>query len=303
MLYLQLSETFNYVLTDLQKESPIARKLLNRLALPDPKINFLDIQLKGADVLLSFLDSKRIKDRYMDGFNSKLRQESKVGKGLKKIFPDSSDDDVRTFVEKLQGKMAKDMPNIFMVDGTEVRKYYQWRKKYCTNGGQLNSSCYQGIANAEQFEVIERNPDVFRMVICMVDGKLDARCLLVIGIQKSTGKTALLSEGIHANTPRNRERMSTFINDYAKEFEAGLINQGFTTKDLIPGNLLDHVAIGFSKNDKRAVITNGYYNRGAARWWDDENVTTWSHHQIPETPEETAMYKAAAGKVTQGAVA
>jgi hypothetical protein len=226
-----------------------------------PDINYLDIKIEDKSVFLTFLDSKRVKECNGDYYTTHLRQQSKVGRALVKLFPKVPFEEIRAFVEELQATLTVDGVLMRIVEGAEVVKYYMIPKKDCISGnhGAFRNSCYQGIALESNFDLMVKNPDRVKLAIILEDDKLAGRALLHIGnVYKKEG-TYLHVDGYYCASYKYQVKLTSFVGEFAKthNMKVHRHNDGeFYVNDMVKGTPLHHYSsIGYNK-DRGAMSTN-----------------------------------------------
>jgi hypothetical protein len=242
---------------------PVFRQLKK---LEDPKLNYLDVSINGDELSLSFLDDKR-KAKVTDGefFTSKLRQDGKVGKVLRKLLSSASDDEVREAVESLQSKLLKNKITVKVVTGKEVYNHYMIPKTHCTPGYSLQGSCYQGVSDPSFFELFELNPDKLGLVVAFKDKLFEGRALLYHG--ELDGVPTVVMDPPRHNSPAGRDAMIAFANENnfriynAGKFALSITDyRKFRVNNLVKGKGLHHW--DYLSYDGKNTI--GYAQYGAA---------------------------------------
>ena len=89
----------------------------------------------------------------------------KIGKLIKKIVPDATDQSIEKLVNLL--KSYKSGFEIKVVEGDEIAKYYQ--KESCQPGGSLGNSCMAGKGNEIKhiFDIYTKNPQSVKLVVVL----------------------------------------------------------------------------------------------------------------------------------------
>jgi hypothetical protein len=101
----------------------------------------------------------------------------KIGKLIKKIVPDATDQSIEKLVNLL--KSYKSGFEIKVVEGDEISKYY--RKESCQPGGSLGNSCMAGKSTEFKyiFDIYTKNPQAVKLVVLMDNsGMCVSRALL-----------------------------------------------------------------------------------------------------------------------------
>jgi hypothetical protein len=250
MSSLVMSTELNNVVRSMSDKFEACKALVTKTK-DDVPIDYLGVKVEGENVFLTFLDKKRVKSVKPEDtfFTTPQRQEGKVGKVLKKVIPEISENELRTFTEALQGIATKAGYSIFAVDGTQIFKYYIWPKERCTGFG---GSCYQGAVKYEYFELFENNPTVFGAIISMHGDRLDGRAIYIRGKNAKTGTPETILVEHRAGSERGRILLTDFAqkNGYSTLPPYG---NRFTTEKLVPGKQLHHWDLCFDGK----VVTNG----------------------------------------------
>lgn len=272
-------------LIDYLQKIPQTKEIIQVIrSLENPPIDYLDIDVKDGAVSISFLDTKRAKSvkSKNEAFTSKLRQAARVGKVLKRISPEATDDDIRNLTEAIQGIATENEARLFTVEGDEIRKIWQIPKAKCTKNKNryavLQMSCYQGIVLDTYCELYVRNPDKIKMLVCMVGNLLDGRAMFYLG--KENGKKITRYESIKCNTEKNRTLMARWLSehkilslDYTKEF---------VVEDLVPGRPIHHADFIGYKDGKLSNKFPTSVEPMSNVWWDKKMVNHYADWKAPE---------------------
>jgi len=163
---------------------------------------------------LSLNKAQRLKDdrKWRSYYTTNQRQEVKIGKFLKKVFPDSTESQIEKMVNdyKFSYKHHFKFFDFEIVKGEDIRKYYLYTN-YDDNGGRLHSSCMKQENDQHRFDIYVENPDVCSMLILKSptnDKKITGRAL----IWKLTNGNTYMDRIYCAND----DEMQLFKN-YAKE--------------------------------------------------------------------------------------
>lgn len=237
--------------------------ILDKLAkVEKPEVDFLDV-IKDQEGVLSFLDKNRVELDPYRSWSSPKRQTAKAGRLIKRLLPELSDNEVRNFVEALQAVTIAQRPTIVEVDGSEIYKYYIWPKAECNGyrgskglnywdwgSGGLLTSCYQGCASPEYFELFENNPEYFGLIACLVDGKLDTRGLVVNALVDN--KETRIAGSFTFQTAKNRIATENYAVERGYTLYPGsdLMYSGRLKfpGGLKPGKQLHHWYLSFDSN-------------------------------------------------------
>lgn len=126
-----------------------------------------------------FLEDKKTLSIEFSG-NGQNFQTARAGRVIKKLLPTASDNEIRTFVERMTSRLLGLQVQTF--DGSAI---YDWYMKdpitECVSSRVFINSCYQGKCRREFFSLMENNPDRFGILILEDDKKLAARCVFVKG--------------------------------------------------------------------------------------------------------------------------
>ncbi|RPI84161.1 MAG: hypothetical protein EHM34_04115 [Nitrosopumilales archaeon] len=246
--------------------SNIQHTLVPQLQSASSEIDYLEVSKNGANVQLSFLDSKRKAKlpTYSNYYGSELRQSGKIGRILKKVLPTASEDDVRTLVENIQAELVKNTLNMFITSGENIRRVYQIPKPQCSrNAGDLTTSCYQGIVLDDEFEFAERNPDVVKCLVVIRGDLLEGRALYAVG--KCGDVDAIYCEGVKGSERARILMTKYFTNlDIPNNYKSGFDYAKFQAV-IKPGKVLHHITMGVSANN--TILKYGSYNRGGESNW------------------------------------
>ncbi|RPI84164.1 MAG: hypothetical protein EHM34_04130, partial [Nitrosopumilales archaeon] len=147
--------------------------------------NFLDIEVEDDKILCSFLPLNR-KDAKIDKWNSPQRQKAKIGKILKKLYPNHLDTDIEKTVSDLKVALIKTDYTFKFLAGQDLLAAYN-RECYAgdaTSGTSLGGSCMKHPHANNYMKLYAENPDAVRLLTSWVDDKLVARALFWKGIYK-----------------------------------------------------------------------------------------------------------------------
>lgn len=193
---------------------PITLMLLNYKVKDDELTNKRMLYVKHtnqADVL-SYLPANRASNIKEDtAWVSKQRQDIKVGKFLKKLFPHYSQDKIHNMVKHYKADYRKyfHVYDMKIVYGEDIRKYYLY-KNYDGNGGRLHSSCMRQEDDQYRFDIYVDNPDVCGLLITMSPDKEDKIIARALVWKTSMG---MYIDRVYAT---NDEDIKIYI-DYADE--------------------------------------------------------------------------------------
>jgi len=166
------------------------KNILERIGLTVPEfeaeriymdMTYIDIDDERDDVI-TYLSPLRMKDvSDTEKYKSRLRQYTRIGRFLRKLYPKMSEQDVAKAADEYKAKWlkmkdAKD--SLQIVSGEDIR-YWYLNKRYKKGNGSLNNSCMQYDCSQRRFDIYCENPEKISMVILTdVDEKLVARALL-----------------------------------------------------------------------------------------------------------------------------
>jgi hypothetical protein len=205
---LVLSKKFRSLLKDIK--SPLSDALIGAEEKESPSsISFLDyIEDKEKTDTLTFLPVNRFLRNadWVSGssevWETKQRQEMKVGKIVNTLFPDTfKQTQIEAFVNEFKAQIGKSFSNLRLVEGEEIRYYYLADHYETQNKGSINSSCMRGKAAQKFFDIYCNNPRSnssispntgwCNLLILMSDTdpkKIKGRALVWFNLRKPTGK-------------------------------------------------------------------------------------------------------------------
>lgn len=133
----------------------------------------------------------------------------KIGKMMKKVYPESSQEDIEAVANKLlASRISEDM--LELVEGEDITKLYTDNSKICDRAGNLSSSCMNG-KPASFFEVYEDNEGVQTLTLRKSDGVLVGRALVWRNVQdRATKESNTFMDRIYAN-----DQVRTMFSNYA----------------------------------------------------------------------------------------
>lgn len=119
-----------------------------------------------------------IQKNKIDG-KEKNRQQTKVGRILRKLSPDLSQAQLEEAILKFRALAESffNPPNIKVVTGKDI-SYWYLSKNYEKGGGSLNSSCMRFSSNQIQVKFYDNFPDKIALAILVKNDKLWARALI-----------------------------------------------------------------------------------------------------------------------------
>lgn len=164
--------------------NPLARNLLALYQPDDLAVNYLDIT---DSTKWSFLPKNRQGGRDTDPFANEKRQRAKVSTILNKLFPKQlKEDDVRDFIEWHKSMLDTQGFEIHLTKGEGIWDIYNIPRdkcsKYTKPGSRLYGACFQGGVPETGKALFVNNEDKIEMVYVTHEGKLDARMLIISGV-------------------------------------------------------------------------------------------------------------------------
>lgn len=152
------------------------------------KMLYLDVT--DSDDKISYLD-KRYEDITEDPYRDKRRKTIRVGRFLKRLFPNHSEQRIESMVNKYKALWKKNYADLEfkLVQGEDIRKYYNEDNYVNIKGGNLSKSCMRYRELSKLFDIYVENPDVCKLLILRYKGeeKIIGRSL-VWKLYKPSGK-------------------------------------------------------------------------------------------------------------------
>jgi len=171
--------------------------LLNRM---DIKIrvallnnSYFDIDKEKNDII-TYLPIDRFKrlEKEDNPYNSKLRQQMKIGKFFRVINDKLIDKEVETLINSFRSNYDICIKGVSdklkLVSGEDVRFWYN-EKNYVHGGGMLNSSCMRHADKGPEMQMFVDNPDVIQLLILLDDNNKLLGRSLVWRLAKPEGST------------------------------------------------------------------------------------------------------------------
>lgn len=186
----RISQLLWQFVTDFRKQLPdneVVKQLYNMHITTD-KINYVNIEKVGEEILLSYLPAKRIKQGTLDAeqFFTTGRQSGRIGATLKKMLSfEVPDQDLRKFTEALAAQFLQDTYDISVVSGEEMLQYFSQESYIVKEESELWKSCMRHDECKDYFGIYKDNENL-SMVIATKDGKLAARALIWDNLQVIT---------------------------------------------------------------------------------------------------------------------
>lgn len=176
-------------------------------------MTYIDMDDNRDDVI-TYLAPQRMKDvPENEKYTSRLRQYTRVGRFLNKMFPKLTEQQLALAVDDYKGrwfKMKNAKDTIQIVNGEDIR-YWYYNKRYASGNGTLNNSCMQYKESQRRFDIYCENTEKISMVIMTdSDDKLIARALLW-KLDVPAGKTFL--DRVYST----EEKYAVLIRNMAKE--------------------------------------------------------------------------------------
>lgn len=93
------------------------------------------------------------------------------------------DDTIQKFADDLVGRLKSESSEsakgeFKLVSGSDILKYYDSANSIVKKGSELNNSCMAGSVKNDQMEIYKLNPDKIKLLVKLIDGKVDARALV-----------------------------------------------------------------------------------------------------------------------------
>jgi hypothetical protein len=129
---------------------------------------YIDVQESEEDNWVSYLPSDKlniVESNYLDPWNNRYRQPTKIGKLLKRVTgaEDKLIEDV-TNLFKIEAQKLKGGFHFELVNGEEIRKWYL-NTNYDSQYGSLGSSCMRHEHSQRRFDIYAKNPSVCNLLI------------------------------------------------------------------------------------------------------------------------------------------
>lgn len=142
-------------------------------------VSYFDIIEKKPDYV-TFIQSKKAKEfKGKESEIEKFKQETRVGRVLKKLNPKLNEKEIEEFVNKFRAAHESlfTEPNIDVVTGDKILYWYN-SIRYKKGGGTLNNSCMRHESNQGQLKFYAKYPDKIALAILTKEDKLWARALI-----------------------------------------------------------------------------------------------------------------------------
>jgi len=151
----------------------------------DIDFNNLDFVVKDEKIFISYLTNSR-NNGIANVWSSPLRQEARVGKILKKLYPNSSDSEIEKATEVLKTVLISNEYKFKFLNGQALIDAYS---KNCyhpdaTDGTSLGGSCMRNPDKGHYMKLYADNPDSVRLLTSWVGEWLVARALFWNGTYK-----------------------------------------------------------------------------------------------------------------------
>jgi hypothetical protein len=142
-------------------------------------VSYFDIVKDSADNI-SFVPAKKVAlaDKSYEDIE-KFRQQTKVGRLLRKLNPDLKDPEIEEFSNKYKAEYEANQKGgeLRVVTGDDISYWYQ-EKRYKKGGGTLNNSCMRYDSTQYRVKFYDLYPDQIAMATYIKKNKLLARALI-----------------------------------------------------------------------------------------------------------------------------
>jgi hypothetical protein len=145
--------------------------------------SFFDV-VSGKTDMVSFIPSKKINtekgkkpEKPIDP--EKFRQETRVGRILRKLNPKLNDQEIEEYVANFRAYVETlfTVPDIQVVTGKDISYWYH-EKHYQKGGGSLNNSCMRGEFAQTQVKFYDKFPDKVALAVYIKNDRLWGRALI-----------------------------------------------------------------------------------------------------------------------------
>jgi len=144
-------------------------------------ISFIDITNRNDTISFLSNDNFDKLGQHKDVWNSSLRQNMRIGRFMKKMFPDDSDKLIEEYVNEYKfsfGITKNDFSKFKIYKGINMAKWYL-EGYYAPGGGTLHSSCMKHAKSQNRLPIYTDNPDKIKMLVIKdQNDKLLGRSLL-----------------------------------------------------------------------------------------------------------------------------
>ncbi|MEN8835916.1 MAG: hypothetical protein ABF265_07805 [Polaribacter sp.] len=130
--------------------------------------------------------------------SNKYRQETKIGKGLKKIFSNTAIDIPNSIIEKLNNKLKSYYVfggKFDIVEGEDIRNWYLEDNYSSSNTGSLEQSCMRYEECQDYFDIYVYNPSKVKMLIAINEDN----CLIGRALLWNTNEHGQVMDRIYGN--------------------------------------------------------------------------------------------------------
>jgi len=168
------------------KSKKVAEKLTDSIRKTPSELSFFNTTEENDT--LSFMPKDRItkltrnEQGKLEVYKSPLRQDMKIGRIINRVFPDEFEPrEIELFVNEFKAHMDMLLGNIKLrlVEGEDIRFWYNQQNYDKKAGGTLNNSCMRGEGNQKQMDLYVDNPEVCKLAILVnTDNKLVSRALV-----------------------------------------------------------------------------------------------------------------------------
>ncbi len=126
---------------------------------------------------ISYLPRNRV--NIPDRWNSTYRVKVRIGRFIKKIYPNYTDSQVEGLTNMIKSYIKYKLTDIKEVSGEKIRYWYNENHYAFENKGTLGNSCMRHSDYGYKFKIYVNNPDKCKLIILLNDkNKLLARALL-----------------------------------------------------------------------------------------------------------------------------
>lgn len=173
-----------------------------------------------------------------DPYNSRFRQNSKIGRILKKLNPNLTDPEIESFVNAFRSNwniMFKDVKDrLRVVTGDQITYWYK-ASNYAPGRGTLQHSCMRHEHTQKRVAFYAKNPD--KIALCILvdeNNKLLARAL-VWKLDKPDG--VVFMDRVYSS----KAEYGKMLEDYAKAKEWKMKSNGYNTNHKLSVTLKEWV--------------------------------------------------------------
>lgn len=256
--------------------------------------NFIDI-VSDSDELISFYPDKK-SIGVEDPFSIRGRGQVKVGRFVRALFSNKplfkkmqdegfidagyilNDKDIEDFVNLYKSTKEDTKIKFKLVDGSDIKKYYNQENYAYPEIGNLGSSCMKGNDCEKFFKIYIKNPEVCRLLIYInEDGKILGRAL-VWKMKESPCGAKYLMDRVYTNMDSDINKFRQYADEngwmYKWKMDSNMNNSFFFMykNEFIFGKVLVKIRKGdfdeypyldtlkFLDEDKENISNNGFPN-------------------------------------------